>query len=139
MNWGKAIIITFILFAGFILSIVYTMMQQRIDLVKEDYYKEELNYQKQINRISNANKSTIKMKYSAQNQVFTIVLPEAVNKGEVKFFRPSDKHLDFKKAIPKGENFNFDTKNMAKGRWKVQVYWTDGQNEYFKEENIFIE
>ncbi len=139
MNWGKSITLAFILFAFFILSIVYSMMQQRVDLVRDDYYKEELNYEKQIEKIKNAKNISIKMRYSPENQQITITLPSAVKKGEVLFFRPSDKRMDFKKHIEKGNLFSFDTADLTKGYWKIQVYWTDGRYDYFKEEEVYIQ
>jgi hypothetical protein len=139
MNWGKAITLSFILFAGFILSIVFMMMRQRVDLVREDYYKEEINYEKQLSRIKNTKQIPIKMQYSTQNQQIKIVLPSLVKKGEILFFRPSDKNLDFKKNLGKESIQNFDTSQMAKGSWKIQVYWTDGRYDYFKEEELFIQ
>lgn len=140
MNWGKAIILSFVLFATFILTIIYKMMNQRVDLVKEDYYVEELNYQKQIDRISNAKnvQSATVLKYSAETNEIVITLPESVKKGDVMFFRPSDKSLDFKKSFKETHTLSIPTSTMAKGRWKVQVFWSDGQSEYYKEEEIFI-
>lgn len=140
MNWGKAIVLSFVLFATFILTIIYKMMNQRVDLVKEDYYVEELNYQKQIDRISNAKnvQSATVLKYSAETNEIVITLPESVKKGDVMFFRPSDKSLDFKKSFNETNTLSIPTSTMAKGRWKVQVFWSDGQSEYYKEEEIFI-
>lgn len=140
MNWGKAIVLSFVLFATFILTIIYKMMNQRVDLVKEDYYVEELNYQKQIDRISNAKnvQSATVLKYSAETNEIVITLPESVKKGDVMFFRPSDKSLDFKKSFNETNTLSIPTTTMAKGRWKVQVFWSDGQSEYYKEEEIFI-
>lgn len=140
MNWGKAIVLSFVLFATFILTIIYKMMNQRVDLVKEDYYVEELNYQKQIDRISNAKnvQSATVLKYSAETNEIVITLPASVKKGDVMFFRPSDKSLDFKKSFTETNTLSIPTSTMAKGRWKVQVFWSDGQSEYYKEEEIFI-
>jgi hypothetical protein len=139
MNWGKAIILSFILFAAFILTIVYRMMTQQVDLVKDDYYKEELNYQQQINRISNAkHHEAAILKHSPETNQINVSLPADAKKGEITFFRPSDKNLDFKKTFDNTHSLQLSTKNMAKGRWKVQIFWSDNQQEYYKEEEIFI-
>ena len=46
MNWGNRIILVFVCFIAFILSMVTRAFQQDFDLVAEDYYAQELNYQK---------------------------------------------------------------------------------------------
>ncbi|MCK5400025.1 MAG: FixH family protein, partial [Flavobacteriaceae bacterium] len=48
MNWGTGIVIAFIGFIAFIMFFVITMSTNKKyehDLVTEDYYKEELEYQ----------------------------------------------------------------------------------------------
>jgi hypothetical protein len=40
MNWGKWIIVSFVLFAGFIGTLVTVCVRQDISLVSKDYYKE---------------------------------------------------------------------------------------------------
>ena len=54
MNWGKSIILAFVLFAGFIATLVVVCVREDISLVSKDYYKEELLYQDQIQRLNNA-------------------------------------------------------------------------------------
>ena len=51
MNWGKAIVLTFVLFAGFIGFMVFWMHRERVDLVRDDYCQTEVVYQKQIDRM----------------------------------------------------------------------------------------
>ena len=53
MNWGKWIIVSFVLFAAFIGTLVTVCMRAEVSLVSKDYYKEELEFQKQIVRIEN--------------------------------------------------------------------------------------
>lgn len=49
-NWGTGIVIAMVLFMTFILTFVYKSLtpQYTHDLVSEDYYKDELLYQKEI-------------------------------------------------------------------------------------------
>jgi len=58
INWGTGIVIAMVLFMAFILQYVYRVsVYEKYDhhLVADDYYKDELNYQKQIDKESNAN------------------------------------------------------------------------------------
>ena len=49
-NWGYKILIVYLAFAGGILYMVYLTTLQNRDLVSENYYEEELAYQKVIDK-----------------------------------------------------------------------------------------
>ena len=56
-NWGTGIVLAFIGFISFILYFVITMSTNKKydhDLVTDDYYKQELEYQSDINKEKNA-------------------------------------------------------------------------------------
>ena len=142
MNWGKSIVVTFILFAGFIGSMVFLMSRQRVDLVRDDYYQDELNFQRQINRINNAatwNTDTA-ITYRPQWQQVIVKLPASIRKGNVTFYRPADRRLDVTVPIadhaPNGQVVS--TASLAKGYWRIQVTWSDGEQEYYAEKELFL-
>ena len=57
INWGTGIVIAIVLFIAFILSFVYKtifMEEYEHHLVSEDYYKDELHYQEEIDKLNNA-------------------------------------------------------------------------------------
>jgi hypothetical protein len=54
MNWGKSIILAFVLFAVFIGVLVTVCVRQDISLVSRDYYDEELDYQSKMDGARNA-------------------------------------------------------------------------------------
>ena len=45
MNWGKSIVLAFVLFAVFIGVLVAVCVREDISLVSRNYYNEELDYQ----------------------------------------------------------------------------------------------
>ncbi|WP_420150616.1 FixH family protein [Spirosoma sp.] len=141
MNWGKSIILVFVLFAGFIGTMVYQMTRQHIDLVSDNYYQNELQFQQHIDRVANArhNLSTT-MTYQADQQQVVFVLPSTLQKGEITFYRPGDRQQDFRVKISAQHPTRqvIPTRSLAKGNWRVQFTWSDGQREYYKEEQIFL-
>jgi nitrogen fixation protein FixH len=139
MNWGKSILLAFILFISFVGYLAYKMATSKVDLVRSNYYQNELEYQKQIEKIKNSKQFNPKdiMNYSAENEEFTMNFPHQVKSGEVNFYRSSDNNLDVKFPIKNTKTFNYSTKNLKHGHWKVQVNWTDGALDYFVE-NEFI-
>lgn len=140
MNWGKSIVLSFIIFISFVGVLVYKMATAKVDLVQADYYQKEIDYQNQINRLNNAEnlKTKLNMLYLPTNQVLRIGFPTAVEKGEVNFFRTSDKNLDFKVQVNNQSVFEYSTKKLTKGLWKIQAIWNDGTREYFVEKEIII-
>ncbi|MDH4459893.1 MAG: FixH family protein [Flectobacillus sp.] len=141
-NWGHSIVLTFVLFALFIGTMVYRMSSQQVDLTGSDYYQKEIAYQEQIDRIQNAKTfvNTKAMNYSPETQTIKILLPTKATKGEVTFFRPSDKHLDFSVPITSKNNslITLSTASLDKGFWRVQATWSDGAKEYFLEQELTV-
>ena len=97
MNWGKSIILAFILFAAFIATLVTVCMRQDVNLVTKEYYKEELAYQAQIDRMDHAanllQQPSIDIE---QGYLLKITYPDFANveEGVLHLFRPSDPDLD---------------------------------------------
>jgi hypothetical protein len=143
MNWGKWIVVSFVLFAAFIATLVTVCVRQDISLVSKDYYEEELVYQDQIGRIENAsllakrpsikiiNKNTLEISFDQFNKI---------RKGELQLFRPSDASMDkkffFEASDTPTQQFSTDT--MHKGMYRARMMWKMGEREYFVEEVIFI-
>jgi hypothetical protein len=141
MNWGKAIIVVFIVFAGFIGGMVYWMSRERVDLVRDDYYQTEVLYQKQIDRMTNARQKTpMNMTYQKKTHQIAVALPATLVKGEIHFYRPADRQLDFIVPIPAVHTNRqlVSTAKLARGYWRVQFTWSDGQYGYYTEDDIFL-
>ncbi|MNJ90753.1 hypothetical protein D3C87_83900 [compost metagenome] len=96
MNWGKRIIVGMALFIGFILTMVVIMMRQKIDLVEEDYYKRELNYESQMDAQKNYASALEKIQLQAKNDSLLVYFPAAFREKEVTIAlqRPNDKNHD---------------------------------------------
>ena len=63
MNWGKSIVLSFVLFAAFIVTLVTVCLRQDISLVSKEYYKEELQYENQLTRLKKCFAAEIKACY----------------------------------------------------------------------------
>ena len=74
MNWGNWIAVSFVCFALFIGTLVVICVRQDISLVAPDYYKQELNYQKQIDRNQNTMNFTVKPEISVQDKFLQLPL-----------------------------------------------------------------
>ncbi|GAB3269635.1 FixH family protein [Larkinella harenae] len=141
MNWGKSIVLVFVVFAGFIGSLVFLMTRQRVDLVRDDYYQTEMAYQLQIERAARTARlgSSFDLTYDADHQQIAFAFPDSVQSGKVSLYRPSDRRQDtFVSLNPKQERQTISTAKLAKGYWKIQFSWSDGRQDYFTEKPLYI-
>jgi hypothetical protein len=141
MNWGKSIILAFILFAGFIAALVTVCVREDISLVTKDYYKEELAYQQQIERITNSANLLTKPAIVLENKnVLKITYSDfaRVEKGTLKLFRPSDPAMDkqFEIENSTGTAQYFSMEGMQAGMYRARVQWTMDGKEFYLEEII---
>lgn len=141
MNIGKWIVVTFVLFAGFIGTLVTICVRQDVNLVSKEYYKEELAYQDQIERISNTQALIEKPSIAkVNNATLEVTFRQSVDKGELKLFCPSnpkmDKNFDLKLQVR--NNQLFDISSLSKGMYRARLFWIVNGREYFLEEVIYI-
>ncbi len=142
MNWGKWIIVSFVLFALFIGVLVGVCLREDISLVSKNYYQEELNYQQQIERMNNANELVNKPTIVVKGVFLDVQFDQFNNleQGELKLFRPSDEHFDRKyvlSASPEGMQ-QFDISSLPKGMYHVRMLWTMKGKEYFIDNTITL-
>ena len=143
MNWGKSIVLSFILFAAFIGTLVTVCLREDISLVSKDYYKEELQYDKQLTRLKNvsqlASKPVIKVLENGTIQVAFDGFSNMEN-GELRLFRPSDSSKDKKYSLAPTSNLTqeFPTTDLSPGMYRAKMQWTMNGKEFFLEEVIFI-
>jgi len=143
MNWGKSIILAFVLFTGFIATLVTVCVREDISLVTKDYYKEELDYQRQIDRITNSANLAVKPAIVLENSdLLKITFSDfnQVEKGTLILFRPSDPAMDKQFEIKNSASATqyFSTKGMETGMYRARVQWTIGDKEFYIEEVILL-
>jgi hypothetical protein len=142
MNFGKWITVSFIIFAGFIATLVTVCVRQDIPLVTKEYYQEELAYQEQIGRIENAQSLTTKPVITIENKHVKIeyVNLREVEKGKLKLFRPSNADLDqqFDLKATEGNAHEFNLENAVPGLYKARFTWEQQGKEYFVEQVVVL-
>ncbi|MDX5584597.1 MAG: FixH family protein [Aureibaculum sp.] len=145
INWGTAMVIAMVLFMAFILQFVYRSIavdKYEHHLVSEDYYKDELYYQQEIDKMNNASKLTQNVKVDRGGEGMLVSFPDEMNftkiTGIVYFQRPSDERLDFKKEISLSDHIMLITDDkLINGKWKVKIDWKYGDDEYLFKKAIF--
>lgn len=143
-NWGTGIAITLILFVGLMGTMVYLATQQKFDLVSENYYEEELNYQDIIDQKSNALRLTDKARITRENDKFILELPKDFS-GKNKTFTAlmyceKDASMDFKweEKNLKDNNSIIPFTRFHEGRWIAKVKLQCEGIGYYFEPEIFL-
>lgn len=141
MNWGKSIILAFILFAAFIGALVTICMRQDVNLVTIEYYKEELDYQAQINRIAHTTPLSEKPSILVESgDIIKVHYSDfhSIQSGELHLFRPSDPKMDkeFDLRASAADLQYFSTAGMEKGMYRARMKWTMNDEEYYLEQVI---
>jgi len=141
MNWGKSIILAFILFAAFIATLVTVCMRQDVNLVTREYYQEELAYQAQIDRIAHTAKLSEQPSINLeQGYLLKISYPDfaKIQEGSLQLFRPSDADLDREFELRRSTDMDqyFSTAGMKRGMYRARLRWTMDDQEYFLERTI---
>ena len=91
MNWGNKIVLSFILFATFIGYMVVKAFQEDFDLVAEDYYAQEINYQNKLNKLSNTADAGKEIKVKQIGGEILVTFPDQDVTGSIHFYHPSRK------------------------------------------------
>ena len=143
-RWGIGIAIFYGSFVLAMIGFVFYSRGLNFDLVREDYYQGDLDYQQQKDKISNAKNLSKDLVISFDNEAKNVIFEFPQNmtslEGSIHFYRPNNKQMDF--IIPiKKDNNNIQTvsvKGKEKGYWKVIVDWKGDGTAFYKKEEIFI-
>ena len=142
MNWGKWIIVSFVLFAGFIATLVTVCVRQDISLVSKDYYKEELEFENQMTRVTNVTLLTSKPLITLKSGKIEITFDNfhGLEKGKLILFRPSDasqdKVFDMKQSAGVTQIYSVD--DLDAGMYRARMQWSMNGKEYFFEEVVYL-
>ncbi|MCX6221467.1 MAG: FixH family protein [Bacteroidia bacterium] len=129
INWGRALIIFFIIFFVWVFSFVFFAMRQNNDLVTDDYYQKGAKYTDQININQRSVTYQDSIKISTTGKQVQIALSKGLVKSadsvQVYFFRSSDKTKDLRLRFKAAESpFLIDKTQLMHGRYQVYLSWS---------------
>ncbi|MEQ9062871.1 MAG: FixH family protein [Vicingaceae bacterium] len=142
LNWGHYIVIGFTLFVMLILFMVFKSFQFSNELVSEDYYAKELQYQDIIEGKKRAGRLKNDITWGMEEAGLVIVYPEEVNQlsGDILIYRPSDQSLDLQLEIEPDSTFRqvIPMKELKRGKYSVQIHWHTDDVAFYTEGVIFV-
>lgn len=137
LSWGKGIWAFYGLFVAMILTMVGMSVVQKIDLVTDSYYEEELRFQGKIDKIKQAQKLTIPLTWEVTEHSILVKYPKNLNNisGHINFYCPSDNQKDFKLPIQidAQSSQSIPLEKISAGRYQIQFDWQAEGTQYWNE------
>ena len=139
MNLGKGIIIAMSAFVIFILTLVFTLMSNRVDLTSDDYYKKEIGFQDEIEaqRLGQNFDRKLIIQQSKNSIFFEFKDSLPAKIGTIEFNRPSDQKLD-KTIVWKGEQMILSKNLFQKGLYYLTLEFVQGDQKIQIDRQIII-
>jgi hypothetical protein len=145
MSWGYRVTLLYCSFVALIITlVVISVRQDDIHLVSKDYYKEEIAYQDQINKMNNVKRLQGKLgfTYTGEKGEVLFSFPDQVKgaTGEIVFFRPSDARKDVKVSLRMQEDNTqvVNVQQLDRGLWKVKIYFNANGQEFYDEQVLVL-
>ncbi len=144
INWGGGLVIGMILFIGFIMFMVITMLTDKEynhDLVNDAYYEKDLQYQNEIDAEENTNALSEKIEGKKVTGGWLLTFPKEIDpdkiEGKVFLYRPSNKRLDFNIPIViSNSQLLIPDERLLGGRWNITIDWEYEGGHYMYKESI---
>jgi nitrogen fixation protein FixH len=137
--WPYAIVAYFVIFIAAIIIWVAFAARNDPQLVRNDYYEQELKFQTEIDGQSRAARVNVSIAYDPTKQIVTVGVPSSATSGSIYFYRPSNAKLDREIALALNDGSqSIDVRSFESGLWKLRVRWTAGGAEYHHNATIIL-
>ncbi|EJL71159.1 FixH family protein [Chryseobacterium populi] len=137
-SWGHGVVIALFAFIAFILSMLFLFPngQKNSEMVTDNYYEEELQYQDVIDAKKRADNLQEKPVYSQNVNGILVSFPKDYNNSNttVKFVlnRTDDQNLDIKKSeqLDAHQSILIPAKVLKQGNYTLRLMWTKDKTDY---------
>ena len=144
MNWGYKILLVYLAFIVGILILVYKSSSEKVDLVTENYYQQELKYEQKIDQAERAQSLSSPLRYEVNKNEISIFFPEEMKdkniSTEILLYYPADESKD--------SVYNLETSSgkltivlpeKDKGMYELKMDWKVDTTKYYSEHNVLIQ
>lgn len=137
-HWGHGILVALLAFMAFILALIFyfTQTMQNSELITDNYYQEELEFQKVIDAKNRADELNDIPKVSVETEGIKISFPTDINNKNATFhfylYRTDDKHLDIKKDFHLEEQniYTIPANTLKNGSYTLKLMWQKEDKDY---------
>ena len=119
--------------------LVYLSVKQKIPMVSQNYYEQELKYQDKLDAMNNTNGYDNLFKVQIEADHITLQLPSALSSslqdGSAYFYCSSNEAMDHKDTLQANTDgtYVFDSKVLQAKRYVLKISFTADGKAYYKE------
>lgn len=141
MSWGNRILLVIIVFVVLMGYLVYNSVNTRYELVSNEYYKDELNFQQVIDGSKKAQELSSPASLTNSTDLVTLQLPAEMKglnvKGDLHFYCPTDQTKDvrFPLSIDTSAKQVIGLDKILPGNYQVKISWEANGTFYYAEQN----
>lgn len=145
MSWGWKITILYGTFIAGILFLVVKSSQRNVELVRSDYYQQELMYGQRMNAIEASGTLSKSIDVKVSEGKVLVSFPHECSssdiKGKIKLYRPDDSKADQEFEISLDTNVEQLITPIAPkpGYYVLQVSFMMNSKEYYNEQSIYMQ
>ncbi len=140
IGWGWRIVILYIGFVGGMSYLAYRCTAERIDLVTDNYYEKDLQYDVRYEKEVNAKSPEKNLKVTQDGNLLEISFPSGSPTGTLHFYKPNDASLDFNVDIDSDHGSQvINTSQFARGWWTLKADWTADDTGYYTEHRFRLQ
>jgi hypothetical protein len=144
--WPIGIAAFLLVFVSCVAAVITFAIRQKMDLVRPDYYEEEIRYQVQFDRVTRTRalgKAAQLVSDTARREMRVAIPATHVGgliQGTIQFYRPSDARQDRVIPLKPGSDGSQveSLRGLGAGLWRARVRWAAGGLEYSMEESFEV-
>ena len=143
INWGSKIVIVYSILVSGMILLVYLSSRENKDLVTENYYAEEIAYQKIIDYSKNTAALSKPVEVKRINNKIEIVFPAELSnlktEGTWLLYFSADKLKDINGNFSSIDgNLNIDIPKNTFGLYQLKINWKSGEKDYYFEKELTL-
>lgn len=143
ISWGHKILFAYLFFAAGIMLLVYLSSRENRDLVTENYYAEELAYQKVIDQSANTAALSSAVSVTAAADAVIIELPgelkNSLSEGTWALYFAADRNKDIQGNFSTADGrYRIPVKKDISGQFTIKLQWKADGKEYYFEQPLFL-
>jgi nitrogen fixation protein FixH len=144
-NWGWKIAVLYSSFVCFMLFLGYMASREKVELVSNNYYEEELKYQDHIDKMALTDSLHVKPDWQVTGNKIAMSFPEKNGSesisGNIRFYCPSDEKRDFSmpfSTVP-NKQLSVTSDKLRHGTYKMQIDWRQGKSDFYTEGIVTVQ
>lgn len=144
LNWGTKLVIAMGSFIAFLLVLLTVVVNNRQEIVVDDYYPRDLKHQELINRRQNLANLKDAVSIAVTDAGLQVGLPSELSKkpthGKIWFYSPSNRDSDFELLLAPDSNGHqlIPRQLFQQSRYIVKMTWETASVPYYYEQEISI-